>query len=132
MTRPSPGDDGGQAAVELALVLPVVFVLLVAVVQVGLVVRDQVLVVHAAREVARELAVREEGDEPAQSDVRQLAVKAAGNALDPARLTIETARHHARVNVRVGYRAPIRVPLLENLARDVAIAANAQARREIN
>ena len=42
---------------ELALVLPLVVALLLAVVQVGLIVRDQVLVVHAAREAAREAAV---------------------------------------------------------------------------
>ena len=56
MTRWRRGDEG-QAAVELALVLPLVVALLLAVVQVGLIVRDQVLVVHAAREAAREAAV---------------------------------------------------------------------------
>ena len=52
-------DDGGQATVEFALVLPLLAVLLLAVVQVGLVVRDQVLLTHAAREAARAVAVRE-------------------------------------------------------------------------
>ena len=122
--------DQGQAAVELALALPAVFLLLVAVVQVGLVVRDQVLVVHAARELARELAVQEEGDEP--PDLKVLAAKATGDAIDPARLTIEAARVSTRIRVRVGYRAPIRVPLLENLARDVPIAAKAEVKRESN
>ena len=46
-------EDGGQAAVELALVLPMVCTLLLAVVQVALVVHAQLLVVHAAREGAR-------------------------------------------------------------------------------
>src|SRR5207247_8954779 len=56
VTRATTRDDG-QAAVELALVLPLVALLLLVLVQVGLVVRDQVLVVHAAREAAREAAV---------------------------------------------------------------------------
>ena len=47
-----------QATVELALVLPVVATLLLAVVQVGLVVRDQIRVTHAAREAARAAAAR--------------------------------------------------------------------------
>ena len=42
-------DQRGQAAVELALALPLVALLLLAVVQVGLVVRDQVLTTPAAR-----------------------------------------------------------------------------------
>ena len=41
--------DRGQATVELALVLPLVFGLLVLVFQIALVARDEVLVVHAAR-----------------------------------------------------------------------------------
>ena len=49
--------EGGQATVEVALLLPLLALLLLAVVQVGLVVRDQVLVTHAAREAARAAAV---------------------------------------------------------------------------
>ena len=41
---------------ELALLLPVVLVLLLAVLQVGLLARDVVLVTHAAREAARAAA----------------------------------------------------------------------------
>ena len=51
------GRDRGQSTVEVALLLPFVALLLLAVVQVGLVARDQVLVVHAAREAARAAAV---------------------------------------------------------------------------
>ena len=52
-----PRGDRGQAMVETALVLPLVVLFLLAVVQVGLVVRAQVLVTHAAREAARAAAV---------------------------------------------------------------------------
>ncbi|MGI9032070.1 MAG: TadE/TadG family type IV pilus assembly protein, partial [Ilumatobacteraceae bacterium] len=44
---------GGQAAVELALVLPVVVVFLLGLLQVALVARDQLAVELAAREGAR-------------------------------------------------------------------------------
>jgi TadE-like protein len=60
---PSRGPDRaclrtrGQATVELALVLPLVVFALLAILQVGLVVRDQVAVVHAAREAARAASV---------------------------------------------------------------------------
>ena len=43
----------GQAAAEVALVLPLVALVLLGVLQAGLVLRDQVLVTHAAREGAR-------------------------------------------------------------------------------
>jgi Flp pilus assembly protein TadG len=62
--------------VELALVLPLVLLLLLGVVQVGLVVRDQILVVHAAREAAREAAV-----DPAPGAARRAAL--AGSTWSP-------------------------------------------------
>ena len=46
------GATRGQATVELVLVLPVVVLALLLVIQVGLIARDQVLVVNAAREGA--------------------------------------------------------------------------------
>jgi len=51
------GGARGQATVEFALVLPVLVLALLAIVQVALVVRDQVTVVHAAREAARAASV---------------------------------------------------------------------------
>jgi Flp pilus assembly protein TadG len=46
-------DQGGTAAVEFALVLPLLLVLTLALVQVGLLVRDRLLVEAAARAGAR-------------------------------------------------------------------------------
>jgi hypothetical protein len=56
LPRPS-GGARGQASVELALALPLVALLLVALLQAGVLLRDQLLVVQAAREGAREAAV---------------------------------------------------------------------------
>ena len=47
----------GQATVEFAFVLPLIVLAALAVIQVGLVVRDQLGVVHAAREAARAASV---------------------------------------------------------------------------
>ena len=46
--------DHGQATVELALVLPLIFAMLVLAFQVALVARDEILVTHAARDATRE------------------------------------------------------------------------------
>ena len=56
MQSSASSDDRGQAVVELALAVPLVCVLALGVAQVGLVVRDQLLVHHAAREAARAAA----------------------------------------------------------------------------
>lgn len=124
--RPRTRDDEGQAAVELALVLPLVALVLLAVVQVGLVVRDQVLVVHAAREAAREAAV-----EPSPDASRRAALD--GSGLDAERLSVDvTGRGGAgtRVRVEVRYRAPTEVPLVGAALADVALEATATMRVE--
>ncbi len=118
--------EEGQAAVELALVLPLVALVLLAVVQVGLLVRDQVLVVHAAREAAREAAV--EADPTA---ARRVAL--AGSGLEDDRLQLdETGRGgpgtHVRISLR--YRAPTRVPLVGAALGDVTLEAAATMRVE--
>jgi Flp pilus assembly protein TadG len=118
--------DEGQAAVELALVLPLVALVLLAVVQVGLLVRDQVLVVHAAREAAREAAAA-----PAAEAARRAAL--AGSGLDAGRLALSMsgrAGAGSRVRVEVRYRAPARVPLVGAALGDVTLEASATMRVE--
>ncbi|MFP5318665.1 MAG: TadE/TadG family type IV pilus assembly protein [Acidimicrobiia bacterium] len=116
----------GQAAVELALVLPFLAVLLLLLVQVGLIVRDQVLVVHAAREGAREAAV-----EPAAGAARKAAVASSG--LDPGRLDVAVSGRGgpgSRVRVTTSYRAPTAVPLVGAALGDIRLRASATMRVE--
>jgi Flp pilus assembly protein TadG len=120
------GLDGGQAAVELALVLPLVALLALALVQVGLVVRAQVLVTHAAREGARAAAV------DADPDAARRAAE-AGAPLDPARVDVEVhdrGERGARVRVVVRYAAPTDVPLVGSLVGDPVLTASATMRVE--
>ena len=120
-------EDRGQATVELALVLPLVALLLLLVVQAGLVVRDRVLVTHAAREAARAAAVAE-GDRGAAA--RKAATRAG--ALDPDRLGVVTAPADGRerVSVTVTYRSSTDVPLVGLLVPDVDLTAEATMRVE--
>ena len=118
--------DGGQASVELALVLPLVLILLLAVVQLGLLVRDQILVVHAAREAVREAAV-----DPAADAPRRAAL--ASSALTDSRLTVTSTGRGAvgtRVRVEVTYRAPTGVPLLGAAVENLTLRASATMRVE--
>src|SRR5262245_6242936 len=82
--------ERGQATVELALVLPLVFACLLAVIQVSVVVRDQIAVQHAAREAARAASV-----EP-----------------DPAAATRAARRVLARADVHVGPRPAVGQPIV--------------------
>jgi Flp pilus assembly protein TadG len=120
------GSDGGQATVELALVLPLVALLLLALVQAALVVRDQILVTHAAREAVRAAAV---DADPAAPD---LAARAAG-PLAADGLSVEVSgrgRVGSRVRAVVRYRTPSRLPLVGHLIGDLVLSDSATMRVE--
>jgi hypothetical protein len=117
--------DRGQAAVELALVLPLVLMVLLLVVQVGLVGRDQLLVVHAAREAARAAAVGE-------PDAQVRAAAARAGPLDPSRLRVVVERRGgagADVSVAVSYRCVTDLPLVGPLLPDLDLHAEVVMRQ---
>ena len=116
--------DGGQAAVELALVLPLVFVVLLGVVQVLLVGRDQIAVIHAAREGARAAAV---AADPV-GEGTAAATAAAGLAVD--RVSVTVAGGSDQVTVTVHYAVPTDVPLVGALVGDVTVTGTATMRSE--
>jgi hypothetical protein len=124
--RPGGRGDGGQASVELALVLPLVALLLLTVVHVALVARDQNLVTHAAREAARAAAV---DDDP---DAARRAAERAG-PLDPGRMDVRVGERGdagTPVRVLVRYSSPVRIPLLRALVGATGLEAQATMRVE--
>ena len=122
-------DDQGQAATELALVVPLVVLLLLAAVQVTLVARDQILVVHAARVAAREAALVDDNNND-EANVRFAASRAGG--LKPTRVRTETSYQGwaDMVTVELKYRSPTDVPLVGPLFPDVEVRAKATMRLE--
>jgi Flp pilus assembly protein TadG len=120
------GREGGQASVELALLLPVVALLLLVILQIGVLGRDLVLVSHASREAARAAAVDDDPD---------AAVAAARDAsgLDPRRLEVAVTGRAAagsRVRVTVTYRARTDVPLVGGLFGDRTLRSTTTMRVE--
>ena len=116
--------DGGQAAVELALVLPFVCLTLLALVQIGLVVHTQLVVTHAAREGVRAAAV-----DPHPSAAHVAIV--SSTTLDPLRTEVDVSpRGDERVRVEVTYSMPTDVPLVGALIGDVDLSAAAVMRVE--
>lgn len=116
----------GQAAVELALTLPLLALLALALVQVGLVVRDQVALTHAAREAVREGVVTADPEAP-----RRAAL--AATRLDPDRLEVRSGtrgRPGSRLRVTLRYASPTDVPLIGPLLGDVHLSSTAAMRVE--
>lgn len=120
--------ERGTAAVEFALVLPLVLTVTLALLQVGLLVRDRLLVESAARAGARAAAVQ---DDPAMVRV---AVTDAASTLDAGAVTVGIVRAGTRgdpVTVSVAYASSVRVPLVAWLFGDVVdMTADATDRQE--
>lgn len=120
-------EDEGQASVEFALILPLIAALALALVQAAVVVKDQVMVIHAAREAAREAAV-----DPGDHAARNGAISASPS-LDAHRLVVRTHGRNgpgSRVKVELIYDSPTDVPLVGPLLGDVRVRANATMRVE--
>lgn len=119
--------ERGQAVVEFALTLPLVVLMLLSVVQLGLVVRDQILVVHAAREAARAGAVSADSDE-----VHRAARRSSG--LSSRRMKVTMGSRGAvgsTLTVTIQYSSPTEVPLIGALLPDVKLRAVASMRVEM-
>jgi hypothetical protein len=117
----------GSATVELALVLPLALLMALAIVQVGLLSKDALVVQQAAREGAREAVVTTD-----DRRVREAALR--GGGLPGDRTDVEVGRSGTvgdPVTVRVRYRAPMVVPFVGWLFPDgVALSAEATMRQE--
>lgn len=119
--------DRGQSTVELAVALPFIVILFLLIVQVALVVRDHLLLVHGAREAVRAAAV-------ALTDRHDAAVFGAQRSgpLDPDRLRVteEMLSGGDRVRVRVEYSSSTDLPLVGVFLPDIDLSADAVMRLE--
>jgi Flp pilus assembly protein TadG len=122
------GSEQGSAAVEFALVLPLLLVMALALVQVGLVVRDRLLVEDAARAAGRAASI---GPDPVAIAG---AAQRAAPALDPRSLQVSVRRGAGRgdpVTVTVTYTDRLRVPFVSWLFnRSVVMLATTTDRQE--
>ena len=115
--RPDPGHaarrERGQATVEFALVLPLVFALLLLLVQISLVGRDELLVVHAARDAVREATLTANSADVARAAQRTLPGSVARIVRRGAVGDI--------VEVQVSYVSRTSLPLIGALLHDITV-----------
>jgi Flp pilus assembly protein TadG len=128
-TRPVlAAGERGSAVLEFALLLPILLVLLLALVQVGALARDRLLLAQASRAAARQAAIAE-----SESDIVEAATGAAPG-LDPARLRLTVSRTGPRgspVTVALGYEVPVAAVLSGWLLPPVVtLDTSATARQE--
>jgi hypothetical protein len=120
--------ERASAAVEFALVLPLVLTMALALLQVGLYVKDRLVLEGAARAGARHGAVSIDDEE-----VKQEAIDSAAS-LDRSLLEVTVLREDGGgdpVSVTVVYHAPVIVPLVDWLFPPlVDLAATAVMRQE--
>ena len=120
--RRSACPESGQATVEFALILPLVVVLILAVLQTALVVRDYVATVHAAREAVRAASVDRRADAAGAAAHRVLL-----------RAEVEVGARPAvgdPIRVDVTYTSHTDLPLVGMLFPDPELHASATMRTE--
>lgn len=120
--RTNARSDRGQATVELALVLPLVFGLLVLVFQIALVARDEILVVHAARDAAREATV--------SRDPARVAAAARRDLPGASVRIVRRGRVGEPVQVAITYVSRTDLPLVGALLPDVTLHGDSVMRVE--
>lgn len=113
-------DQGGQATVEFALVIPLIAMMLLLIVQAAVVVREQVMLINGVREAARAAAV-----DPS-ADVTGLTRSASGIGS----VSVSTSNDGTSLTVTGTAEVPIVVPFLKSIRSSIGIDARATFRSE--
>lgn len=119
--------DQGQSTVEFALILPLVVIVVLFIVQAGFVVRDQVLVSHAAREAARAAAV---SDIDRFSAALTAAKRAGELRSDQISGEVTMLEGGGAVRVEVSYRSVTDIAIIGALVPDIDLHATVVMRVE--
>ena len=119
--------DHGQSTVEFALILPLVVIVVLFIAQAGFVVRDQVLVSHAAREAARAAAV---SDANRFSAAVTAATRAGELRSDQISVEVTMLEGGDTVRVEVSYRSVTDLAIIGALVPDVDLHATVVMRAE--
>ena len=120
----TPRRDGGQATVEVALVLPILVAFAAAVVWVAVVASHQVAVIEGARAAARAASAGDD-DRGALGAARR-----AAPGLDQDHLQLNISRTDARISVVLTYREQAPLSLLDRFVPEIALRGQEILQRE--
>lgn len=115
-------DEQGQATVEIAVVIPVLAIFLMLIIQVGVVVRQHMLVAHASREAARALSV--DNDKGKAKDLVNKIISEPKIKLDRP----NTAGEYLNVEVSNVVKSPL--PIVGELIPDITVKSKTTMRVE--
>ncbi|RLE24116.1 MAG: hypothetical protein DRJ50_05090 [Actinobacteria bacterium] len=111
-----PSSDSGQASVEFALSLPIVVVMALALLAVGIAVRNEIAVELAAREGARAAAVSASGPSAATTAAqRSIALP----------IDVSTTDNGSIVTVTVTYTDPVDIAIIGRFIGPITHSASA-------
>ena len=120
------GRERGAAAVEFALVLPLLIVLLLGIIDFGLYYYNDLQLTHAARDAARYLSVNNlAGADAAISGATLVSTSIDARGMSPA-----TSGQPATVTLHATYSFLTPLPLIVGIGRTLGINASVVMRRE--
>lgn len=117
MAKSAEGNARGQAVVELALVVPVVVLFAMLVLQIGLVMRDQIALIHGCGAAARAASISPDPDTTAADVVGGIA------AISTA--TVATGTADGLITVTAKLTSITDLPIIGFLVPDVDLTASA-------
>lgn len=112
----------GAAAVEFALVLPVLLLIMVGTVEFGRAYNAQISLTHAARETARDMAINHNWTKA------QAAGRAAATSLQPSSMSFTTSSATCPKNTTVSITITYPLPTVTGLIDDLTLTSKAAMR----
>jgi Flp pilus assembly protein TadG len=123
-------DEKGASAVEFALVLPILILLIFGIIQFGFIFNDYISITHAAREGVRWASLREP-----ESVVKEKTIDAAPSItlmeddIEVSNPAPSADDQGQPVTVSVSYSVPIDVPIMQSLLGESFILASSATQR---
>ena len=119
--------DRGQATIEFALTLPLLFLFSLCLVQVGSVANDQLVLNHAAQTAARAISLADISPESAQ----QVAIATVEREINLREIQVEVKLENESARVELRYERRLAVPVIGQLFRHFSLTSSATMPRQL-
>lgn len=120
-------NDRGQATIEFALTLPLLFLFSLCLVQVGSVANDQLVLNHAAQIAARAISLADISPESAQ----QVAKTTVEREINLREIQIEVKLENESASIELRYERRLAVPVIGQFFRRFSLSSSATMPRQL-